>query len=202
MIATSSSVGRVGQAERRRQVSFPRLLWVAPLTLVTALAACFALRLLVQALFPSAARMPQLGQPMVTLVMEGVLAAIVVFAVFAVAIPRPIFWYRVVGTIALLVSLLPDVALMLGGQWMGMAMRYVGPLTSIGMSGGGGNGGPPPGGGPGGAGGPPPGFLNGMPLPEVMVLMLLHIVVAVVCIVLLTTLTRRRADVRSGAAVS
>ena len=42
------------------------------------------------------------------------------------------------------------------------AMRFVGPLTSIGAPGpsGPGGGGPPPGAGPG-AGGPPPGFLSG-----------------------------------------
>jgi hypothetical protein len=193
MIAASSSLA-AGHTSRRRQVSLSRLLWVAPLTLVVSLAVVFAMRWILQSIFPSLSRMPQLGQPMVTLVIEGVVAAVVVFALFALVVPRPIFWYRILGLVALLVSLLPDVALLMGGQWMGMAMRYVGPLTSIGLSGGPGGGGPPPGGGAGGAGGPPPGFLSGMPLPEVVVLMTLHIAVAAVCIGLLTTLTRQPAS--------
>jgi hypothetical protein len=106
-------------------------------------------------------------------------------------VPRPIFWYRIVGSIALLVSLLPDVALGLGGAPMQTAMRFVGPLTSIGSPGPGGQGGPPP--GAPGAGGPPPGFLSGMSLDQVLVLMLLHVAVGVVCIGVLTTLARTTA---------
>jgi hypothetical protein len=189
MIAARSRLG-VGLAQRQSSVSLARMLWVAPLTLMVALAVAFAIRFIAQSLDPRLARMPQLGQPMVMLVVEGVLAAVVVFVLFALVVARPFFWYRVVGVVALMFSLLPDLGLALGGSWMGMAMRFVGPLTSIGVSGPA-AGGPPPGGGPA-AGGPPPGFLNSMPLEQVLVLMSLHVAVAVVCIVGLTTLTRRR----------
>jgi hypothetical protein len=193
MMIAASSTRAVGRTAPARQVSLARLLWVAPLTLVVALAACFAIRSIATSIDPNLARLPMLGQPMTTLVVEGVVAAVVVFAVFAVLLPRPIFWYRIVGSVALLLSLLPDIGLALGGSWMGLAMRYVGPLASLGVSGPGG-GGPPPGGAPGGgAGGPPPGFFSGMSLDQVAVLMLLHIAVGVLCIGLLTTLTRRRA---------
>ena len=87
----------------------------------------------------------------------------------------------------------PDVALALGGAPMMTAMRFIGPLTSIGASGAGGpggQGGPPPG---AGAGGPPPGFLSGMSIDQVLVLMLLHVAVGLVCITALTTLARKRA---------
>ncbi len=114
----------------------------------------------------------------------------------SVSLPRPIFWYRIVGGVALLFSLAPDIALALGGTPMLTAMRFVGPRMSIGAPGPGGRGGPGgdgqlAGGGPGG--GPPPGFLSGMSIDQVLVLMLLHIVVGLICITLLTTLSRKRA---------
>jgi hypothetical protein len=198
MIATASTpVAR--SVVRRDRVSWPRLVWVAPLTLVLAVGACFVVRFLAQLIDPSTRNMPQLQMPMQVLAIEGALAAILVFVLFALFVPRPIFWYRIVGGVALLFSLLPDIALALGGAPMMTAMRFVGPLTSIGASGPGGPGGPggpPPGGGPG-AGGPPPGFMSGMALDQVIVLMLLHVAVGLVCIGLLTTLTRKRAGTQT-----
>jgi hypothetical protein len=91
---------------RRDQVSLRRLVWVAPLTLALAVGACFVVRFLAQLIDPQVVNMPQLQMPMAVLAVEGALAAIVVFVVFAVFVPRPIFWYRIVGGIALLVSLL------------------------------------------------------------------------------------------------
>jgi hypothetical protein len=191
MIATASTPA-AGRTARRDAVSWPRLAWVAPLTLVLAVAACFAVRFLAQLIDPRTRTMPQLGMPMQVLAIEGALAAIVVFVLFALFVPRPIFWYRIVGGVALLVSLLPDIALAMGGAPMQSAMRFVGPLASIGASGPGGpgGGGPPPGGGPG-AGGPPPGFLSGMSIDQVLVLMALHVAVGLICIGLLTTLARK-----------
>src|SRR5712691_7270556 len=148
MIATASTAA-ARPTLRRDEISLRRLLWVAPLTLVLAVGACFVVRFFAQLIDPATLRMPQLQGPMQVLAIEGALAAIVVFVLFALFVPRPIFWYRIVGGVALLFSLLPDVALALGGAPMMTAMRFVGPLTSIGA----GPGGP---GGPGG-GGPPPG---------------------------------------------
>jgi hypothetical protein len=191
MVSTVSAAPSTVTLDRRDGISLARLLWVAPLALVVAVAVNYAIKLLVQALNPALQRMGQLQEPMLILTIEGVIAAVVVFVVFALVVPRPIFWYRAVGVVALLVSLLPDLALLMGGQPMFMTMRTVGTLTSIGM-------GPPPGGpppgGPGG-GGPPPGgggFNFTMPMNQVLILMLLHVATAIVCIVLLTTLTRRR----------
>jgi hypothetical protein len=179
------------RVDRPSQVSLHRLLWVAPLTLVAALAACFGIRSIALFLDPSLANMAQLQTPMSTLTIEGALAAIAVFGAFAVVLSRPIYWFRVVGGIGLLASLIPDVALALGGAPMMTALRLVGPLASIGMAAPGGAGGPPAGGPSAGAGGPPPGFMSAMPVEQVVVLMLLHVAVAAVCIVLLTTLTRK-----------
>lgn len=188
-IASASAIGRPHQAER---ISWRRLLWVAPLTVVVSVLVCLGLRALVVTLDPSLARMGQLGPAMTTLALEGAVAAVVVFALFTLFVPRAIFWFRVVGVAALVLSWAPDIALGLGGTYMRTAMRFVGPLATLGQSGGPGSGGPPPGGPPPGAqtGGPPPGFTSGMPVEQVLVLMFLHTAVAVVCVGLLTTLTR------------
>ncbi|HEY1296564.1 MAG TPA: hypothetical protein VGJ60_26095 [Chloroflexota bacterium] len=187
-LASAPRTERIGRRDER--VSWRRLLWVAPLTVVVAVLVCMGLRALLIALNPSLERMGQLGPPMVTLAIEGSVAAVLVFIVFALFVPRPIFWYRIVGVLALALSWLPDIGLGLGGTPMRLAMRYVAPLTEIGFFNE--RRGPPPGGPPPGAagGGPPPGFFAAAPLEQVLVLMLLHTAVAVVCIVMLTTLTR------------
>ena len=176
----------IGRREGRDRVSLPRLVWVAPLTLLVAIGVCLAIRSVAQLLDPGLSRMPQLQAPMLTLAVEGALAAIVVFIVFALFVPRPVFWYRIVGAVALVVSWVPDVALALGGTPMRTAMQFVGPLTSIGESR---PSGPPPG---AQGGGPPPGFFSSMPIEQVIVLMVLHAAVALVCIGLLTTLARAK----------
>ena len=175
----------IGRAQLGGRVSWPRLAWVAPLTVVAAVAVCSALRILFQTIDPSLNSMSQLGRPMMTLAIEGSVAAVVVFLLFALVVPRPFFWFRVVGVVALVLSWLPDIVLGVGGPAQQMAMRVVGPLATLGLSGGG----SPQGGAP--QGGPPPGAFGAMPLERVLVLMTLHTAVAIVCIVMLTTLTRR-----------
>src|SRR5262249_1421296 len=150
--------------------------------IVAAVAVNLAIKLLVQALDPSLSRMGQLQEPLVILTVEGAVAAIVVYALLAMLVPRPIFWFRIVAVVALLVSFVPDVLVGLGGDSTRTAMRVVGPLISLGAPG---PSGPPPGGG----GGPPPGGIPAMALERVLVLMLLHVATATVCIVLLPWLT-------------
>jgi hypothetical protein len=188
MAATSYS-SAAPRPERRDEVSFARLLWVGPLTVVVALVVNLAIKTIVIALDPSLARMGQLGRPLIVLTLEGAIAAVVIFAIMALLAPRPIFWFRIVAIVALLLSLLPDIALAIGGAPMRQAMGVVGPLARVGA--------PAPS-GPRPAGPPPGAVLPGAPLEQVLVLMLLHIAAAVVCIVLLTTLTRKPAPTEGG----
>jgi hypothetical protein len=177
------------RAETRDRVSFARLAWVAPLTVGAALAVCYAIKLLLISLDASLASMGQLQLPMLSLTLQGAVAACVVFAIVAALVPRPIFWYRILAVLALLVSLIPDVALGMGGAAAGFGMRLVQPFLSLGM--------PAP---SGGQGGPPPGASGGMPAmssEQVLVLMLLHVATFAVCVTLLTTLTRRPARARA-----
>jgi len=193
-VASAPAVPREGRADR---VSWMRLLWVAPLTVVASAAVCFALRAIIQVIDPSLARMPQLGPAMMTLAVEGAIAAVVVFVLFVLFVPRAIFWFRIVAVAALVLSWIPDIALGLGGTPMRTAMRYVAPLTSIGFIGeeGGRPAGPPPG---AQTGGPPPAFFSALPIQQVLVLMLLHTAVAAVSIIMLTALTRDKSAKRAA----
>ena len=185
-------------AERRDGVSFTRLLWVAPLTVVVALIVNLIIRAVVQALDSSLSEMGQLGRSLIVLTLEGAILAVIVFALMVWLVPHPIRWFRIVAVIALLLSLIPDVLLGLGGDARRMGTSMVAPFSRFGsmffpaQQGGG----RPP-------GGPSPAeALPGLPWERVLILMLLHTATAVVCIVLLTTLTRdpdQRRDVVSGA---
>ena len=185
-------------AERRDGVSFTRLLWVAPLTVVVALVVNLMIRAVVQAIDPSLSEMGQLGRSLIILTLEGAILAVIVFALLVWLVPHPIRWFRIVGVIALLLSLIPDLLLGLGGDARRTGSAMVAPFSRFGAmffpaEQGGGR---PP-------GGPSPGAaLPGLPWNQVLILMLLHTAVAVVCIVLLMTLTREpvpRRDVVSGA---
>ena len=176
-------------AERRDGVSWTRLLWVGPLTVAVALLVNLVIKTLAQALNPSLAEMGQLGRPLIILTLEGAILAVLVFALLVWLVPHPIRWFRLVAVIALLLSLIPDLLLGLGGDLRRTGSAMVAPFTRFGAmffpaEQGGGR---PP-------GGPSPGeVLPGLPWDRVLLLMLLHTATAVVCIVLLTTLTREPA---------
>src|SRR5215210_8624334 len=173
-------------AERRDGVSWTRLVWVAPLTVVVALLVNLAIKTLLQALDPSLAEMGQLGRPLIILTLEGAILAVLVFALMVWLVPHPIRWFRIVGVIALLISLIPDLLLGLGGELRRTGSALVAPFSRLGALVF-----PAPGGGGTPRGGPSPGeVLPGLPWDRVLILMLLHGATAVVCIVLLTTLSR------------
>jgi hypothetical protein len=178
------------RAESRKPISFIRLAWVVPLTVVAAVAVNYAIKLLLIALDPSLASMGQLQMPLLSLTLQGAAAACVVFAIVAVLLPRPILWYRILAVVALLASLVPDIALGLGGSAASFGMQLMQPFLSLGM--------PAPSGG--GQAGPPPGAAAGgmpaMSIEHVLVLVLLHVACFVVCVTMLTTLARRPAPAR------
>jgi hypothetical protein len=185
-------------AERRDGVSITRLLWVGPLTVVVSLVVNLIIKTLVQAIDPSLSEMGQLGRSLIILTLEGAILAVLVFALMVWLVPHPIRWFRIVAVVALLISVIPDLLLGLGGDLRRTGSAMVGPFSRFGSlffpaEQGGGR---PP-------GGPSPGdVLPGLPWERVLILMLLHTAVAVVCIVLLTTLTRepdQRRDVVSRA---
>jgi hypothetical protein len=62
VIATAVNGRALGRGARRKQVSFGRLLWVAPLTVGVSLALNFAIKLVVQALDPTLSHMGHAGR--------------------------------------------------------------------------------------------------------------------------------------------
>jgi hypothetical protein len=174
-------------AARRDGVSWRRLLWVAPLTVVVALLVNLAIKTLLQAINPALSEMGHLGRPMIILTLEGAILAVIVFALMVWLVPHPIRWYWIVGVITLLISLIPDLLLGFGGNLRRTGSGMVSPFTRFGAQ----FFPAPSGGGPPGGGGPSPGdVLPGLPWDRVLILMVLHAATAIVCIVLLTTLTR------------
>src|SRR3954454_22253921 len=104
------------RSARGHEVSLIRLLWAAPVVVIASVAVNWTIKLIVQALDPSLARMGQLQEPLVILTVEGAVGAVILFALLAWLVPRPIFWFRIVSLVALAISLLPDVALLFGGN--------------------------------------------------------------------------------------
>jgi hypothetical protein len=189
---TTHSRADEAAAARRDYVSWKRLLWVAPLTVAAAVLVNMAIAALLKAINPALNEMGQLGRSNVILTLEGAILAVIVFALMVWLVPHPIRWYRIVGVIALLISLIPDVLLGLGGDMRRAGSAMVAPFSRFGamffpaQNGGGRSGGPAPG-----------EVLPGLPWDRVLILISLHVAAAIVCIVLLTTLTREPAPERT-----
>jgi Na+/melibiose symporter-like transporter len=183
-LATTSRANDTA-AERRDHVSWRRLFWVAPLTVVMAVLVNVAIATLLRAINPDLNEMGQLGRSNMILTLEGSLLAVIVFALMVWLVPHPIRWYRIVGVIALLISLIPDLLLGFGGAWRVAGTSMVAPFSRFGAMF------FPSGSGGGRRASPPAGeVLPGLPWDRVLILMTLHVAAAIVCIVLLTTLTR------------
>jgi len=190
MLSVANEAGRRAAAidipqerpDTRDGVSFGRLLWVAPLAVAASVAVNWLVALVLKALDPSLNDMFQLGRPTITLTLVCAILAVFAFTVMAWIVPHPIRAYRIVASIALVLSLIPDLLLGFGGDLRHLGSTMMGPLfrlSSLIPS-------------PATASRAPAAaaqVLPAMPWEQVGILMLLHVTTAVVCIVLLTTLT-------------
>ncbi len=101
------------------RVDLRRLLWVGPLAIVAAVAANAVVRAGLLAVLAVPANFTPLASPsFVGLTIAGVLGAVIVFAVVAARAKRPISTFRKIAFWALLVSFVPDIALLFGGGGM------------------------------------------------------------------------------------
>jgi hypothetical protein len=181
-----TTAGAIGSVDDRRDgVSLSRLLWVGPLTVVVALVVNLLIKTVLIAINPSLADMGQLGNSLIVLTLEGAILAVIVFALMVWLVPHPIYWFGIVGVIALVISIIPDILLGMGGDTRRAGSSLVGPFLRVGafFS-------PAPSGGPSPPSGQSGAVLAGLPAERVLILILLHVATAVVCIVMLTTLTR------------
>ena len=69
---------------------------------------------------------------MIILTLEGAILAVLVFALMVWLVPHPIRWFRIVAVIALLISLIPDLLLGLGGDLRRTGSAMVSPFTRFG----------------------------------------------------------------------
>jgi hypothetical protein len=94
------------------RVAFSRLLWVGPLTIVAAVAANVAFVTVANPLFGVSPDFPPLTLDAIAVFTAvGVLAAVVVFGLVARFSKQPIRRYRQIALVALLLSLIPDLAM-------------------------------------------------------------------------------------------
>jgi hypothetical protein len=147
-------------------VALKKLWWVGPLAIVGAAIANAVLRAIALAVLnPDRSFMPLQSLTFLPFTIIGVLGAVIVFALVARFARNPIRTYHIVAIVALLISLVPDLLLLLSPA-----------------------GAPPP--GVPTAGGPP--MMGGVTLPNVAALMIMHVAAYAISTGLLTTLTREK----------
>ncbi len=84
-----------------------------------------------RAIDPSLNDMFQLGRPTITLTLVCAILAVLVFTVIAGIVPHPIRAYRIVGAIALVLSLIPDLLLGFGGDLRQLGSTMMGSLFRL-----------------------------------------------------------------------
>ena len=99
-------------ARGSERVSFRRLLWVGPFAIVAAVVVNVVIRSVSVASFGLADFPPLALGPTILFTVFGVLGAVVVFALVARFARRPIRLFRRIALVALLVTLVPDVLLL------------------------------------------------------------------------------------------
>ena len=139
----------VTNAPANPQVALNRLVWIGPLAIIGAiLANTIVWQIAVVVLQPDPQFVPFVAPVPIVFTFLGVLGAVLVFAVIGRISKNPIPLFRRVALIALLVSLIPDVLMLLTG------------------------------------------FNPGTTLPNVLVLMLMHIIAYAIAVNMLTRWSR------------
>lgn len=99
-----------------KRVTLSRLLWVGPLTIITAIVANIVLRqIAVAVLNPDPQFMPLQFAPPIAFTFVGVLGAVIVYALIGRFSRRPIQLFRRVALWTMLISLIPDLLMLATG---------------------------------------------------------------------------------------
>src|SRR5262245_59290416 len=123
-------VSAASAPEREERISGRRLLWVGPLTIIVAVIANQVVQLLALSLFNISPEFPPLQSgPPVAFTIMGVLGAVIVFAIVGRLARRPIRLFRRIALVVLLLSFLPDIALLATGALPGTSLVAVGTLA-------------------------------------------------------------------------
>lgn len=95
------------------RIEVRRLWWVGPLTVIVAVLANLLVRAIGQALFEVSPEFDPFQVPQIAfLTAVGVGSGVVVFAVVTRAAQRPLRTFRIIAAVAFLLSLIPDVILL------------------------------------------------------------------------------------------
>lgn len=114
-MSAENTVPPMGRAPvRLERVSLSRLVWVGPLVVVAAVAANVIFSLIVTRLFGIPPDFTALTPGVIAVFTAvGVIAAVIVFALVGLFSSRPIRLYRRIALAALLISFLPDLAILI-----------------------------------------------------------------------------------------
>jgi hypothetical protein len=107
-------------------VALGRLLWVGPLTIVAATVANVILQQIAVALLqPDPAFLPLTVAPPIFFSVVGVLGAVIVFGLMARFAKQPVALFKRVALIVMLVSLVPDILMLVTGFNPGTTLANV-----------------------------------------------------------------------------
>lgn len=119
----------VSTAQPMERVAFNRLLWVGPLTILVAVIANVLIQQIAGVVLqPDPGFIPLTLMPPIMFTIIGVLGAVIVFALFGRFARRPIRLFQQIALGVLLVSLIPDVALLIANALPGTTIGAVGAL--------------------------------------------------------------------------
>ena len=103
-------------AQPTERVAFNRLLWVGPLTILAAIVANVIIQqIAVAVLRPDPAFIPLTLVAPIVFTLIGVLGAVIVYAVIGRVSRQPIRLFRRVAVVTLVVSLIPDILMLITG---------------------------------------------------------------------------------------
>ncbi len=119
------------QPASMERVALGRLLWLGPLVVVGSVAANLAISEVARSALGVASFPPLMPEPLIFFTVIGVSGAIIVFAVIGRFSARPIRLFRTCGVIALLVSFVPDIALLVSQAVPGTSLRSVAVLMLL-----------------------------------------------------------------------
>lgn len=133
----------ISPSQAAERVTFTRLLWIGPLTIIAAIVANVVVQQLAIAMLrPDPQFIPLTLGATIAFTLIGVLGAVIVFGLVGRFARRPIWLFQRIAWVTLLVSLIPDVLLGISGFMPGattanvvvlMLMHIVAGVISIGM---------------------------------------------------------------------
>ncbi|MEW6734393.1 MAG: DUF6069 family protein [Acidobacteriota bacterium] len=109
-----SNTATISNHIQTERIIMSRLLWVGPLTVSAAVVANLIVRFIALSLLDIPLRFSPLAHPgpVITLTTVGVTGSVIVFAIVSKFAKHPIRLFRIIAIVVLLISFLPDLAML------------------------------------------------------------------------------------------